>query len=347
MMAAAFLVPWRLEAAWRWWVSELALMLPAALRTRLAARRAPIVVDVDPDTVIVMFAGKSVQIPWTRLREASPDGVPGLQSVPRDRPALLRLPAGQVLRRTLTLPRNARGNLSEILRFEVERLSPLDPANIRWDWVLTDRGSSDALEVEIWVIKNDVFERALSISRTLGLIPGALTVIDDTSGTHIRRLFASMDHRLGRIATPALAVLAAVLGLLLIHTERAQGQAGIDQLQARVARAKTAAQGVDRLREQVRQSADRTGFMAQRKQEPWTLAVIAEVTRLLPDNAWLTQLQINGREVRIQGIAPRASALIEVFGQSFANARFRAPVTREPRGELERFDLSFERRGGT
>ena len=84
--------------------------------------------------------------------------------------------------------------------------------------------------------------------------------------------------------------------------------------------------------------------MDRKKSTRLVLELIDELTRLLPDDTWITRLEMNGSEVHIQGQSPAAAALIPLLesSDSLQNARFRSPVTQQPLSDTERFHLSAE-----
>jgi general secretion pathway protein L len=79
------------------------------------------------------------------------------------------------------------------------------------------------------------------------------------------------------------------------------------------------------------------------------LELLDELTRILPDDTWITRLDIKGSELEIQGQSASAAALIPLIESSsiLQNPRFRSPVTQIPRSDVERFHLSAETRGPT
>ena len=72
------------------------------------------------------------------------------------------------------------------------------------------------------------------------------------------------------------------------------------------------------------------------------LVAIAELTRMLPDDTYLTQLQLLQRKVTISGRSASASRLIGSLaaGDQLRNPAFAAPVTRI--GTSEAFTISVE-----
>ena len=69
--------------------------------------------------------------------------------------------------------------------------------------------------------------------------------------------------------------------------------------------------------------------------------VLAELTHCLPDEAYVAQLDINDRDVRMEGYAQSASDLIGSLEQSplFEKAEFLSPITIDRHNGRERFKI--------
>ena len=80
------------------------------------------------------------------------------------------------------------------------------------------------------------------------------------------------------------------------------------------------------------------------------VVIIEELARILPDNAWLTEVDIRGDTVRIAGFSSAAATLIPLLEQSdyFRAPTFRNPVLRVSGDIGERFTIAMtlERRDG-
>ena len=83
--------------------------------------------------------------------------------------------------------------------------------------------------------------------------------------------------------------------------------------------------------------------MAAKKRKPLFVSTLAELSRALPDDTWISHLQMTRNRVRIQGYSRSATHLIAdlVASDRLANPRFEAPLTSDV-GNSQRFDLSFE-----
>jgi general secretion pathway protein L len=93
-----------------------------------------------------------------------------------------------------------------------------------------------------------------------------------------------------------------------------------------------------------RQGADNSPFavLARRKHETQaSVIVIEELSRILPDHTYVTELHIDGNTLQIAGITHDAPLLIRLIEQSphFTRATFFAPTTRAPSDPGDRFHI--------
>jgi general secretion pathway protein L len=143
----------------------------------------------------------------------------------------------------------------------------------------------------------------------------------------------------------ALGVVALMLLLGVIALPLMNKLQVISSLEARAELVTDKAEISRRLREQVEQLGADARFLVEKKQAtPLVLEIINEITRILPDDTWISRLEIKGREVQIQGQSASAAALIPLIESSdkLRNPRFRSPVTSLPHMNSERFHLSAE-----
>lgn len=346
-------------AAWRWWVSELAAMIPPSWRAALQMRRSfSVVLDVSEDEVVV---GRTKDGAYTELAQLSRGEVDersiaalaAMLGSPETPAILLRLPTKQVLRRRLGLPKVAPKELGQLLVHEVERQCPLDSRLIYHDhWIVARDKAAHRLEVELRMVRRSVVDDAAGLARRLGFVPGAIVFIGDDRAAPLFRLprsgLAGKGPRIETVWSVASVTLPAILAAAVIGVALDRNVREMDALDAKVAAAKAQAQVVEGLRREIAKTRDRIEFLPRQKQVPSAAAVLAEVTRLLPDGTWLFEFELNGRELRIRGYSPAASSLVGIFDSAslFANARFRSSLTAGPRSDLERFDLSCDLRGG-
>ena len=264
----------------------------------------------------------------------------------------VRVPRAELLRRMVKLPAAASRNLKNILKFELERVSPLDPEQISFDYSVVGRDKeANRLDVELRILKREVVDKAVAACRALGLEPQAIGFMGGSEQMAERDFPVSQTASLrGQWQTwrvPALSSLVVVLGIGALLATYSREQDTLDALSDQITAAKSRALVVEHLQDEINKSNLGMAFLAQQKQSPLLVKILAEVTRALPDNTWLVEFELHGREVRIHGYSPAASSLIALFDNSqfFTNAQFRAPLMQGQNG-LERFDLSFDVKGG-
>jgi general secretion pathway protein L len=91
--------------------------------------------------------------------------------------------------------------------------------------------------------------------------------------------------------------------------------------------------------------ARKAGFLTGEKNRRSTMTeILAELTRVIPDHSHIIQLQIQGTKIELNGLADKASDLIAILDQSelLDSPQFRSPVTRDPRADKERFQISVD-----
>jgi len=85
-------------------------------------------------------------------------------------------------------------------------------------------------------------------------------------------------------------------------------------------------------------------LLERRRKEPSPLALLNELTGLIPNSAWVSQLTLQKRNIEIIGYARRVSDFVPRINNSdsFWNVKFRSPIALSPDGRGERFNISFD-----
>ncbi len=350
-----------LRAGWQWWRGEMAALVPESLRRRLAAGPAIVAIDLEGDWVVLRrFAdggGEEIgRLPRAgfnakTLRAALESRLSTWRPL-RDAFAL-RLPAAPVLKRTLSLPFAARGNIGSLLDIELERQSPVDRSEIYHDYriVRTDR-QAGRIDVVWRIVRRRNVDPVLAVCREAGIGLAVIAFTGDETppegGNFPVDARASLFLRLRRRLVPALAVLVVVLSLATVWGAYGRNQEALDDLALRVEGARAEAQTSARLEHAIATARKRSALLLREKRGASVTQMLAETTRLLPDGTWLTGFAYRNGEVRIQGVSNAAPSLIALFDKSplFTAAEFRAPLTQAQNQAQERFDLAFKLRKG-
>jgi general secretion pathway protein L len=344
----------------RWWFGQLANFVPASMRLFFRSRADTLVIDVSGSEVVLLRCtdqaceeiGRypAITAPGTGPEDVAAQIKAALASAGAQRTAL-RLSAGQALRRPITLPAAAEGDLRDILSHQIEQVTPFQAREAYFGYRVTGNDQTGGrIEVELTVAPKRYVDAALNAAAGWGLTPDIVDITSsDTMATPEINLIAGngttgKSNPWPRINGGLFALAAClVLAAILIPLENARTRA--DGLLAQTSQLRRASKEVLDLRAQRDDLVKRVRFIAGQKQDqPYILDILNELTRILPKDTWLYEIRINRPEVRISGYSPSASSLIGKINDSpiFRNPRFRSPVTRPANTDKERFNLSFE-----
>ncbi len=346
-----------LSNAWRWWVGELTATVPSSLRQYLTGARGRFVLIMQGDGIgeIARESASRREVLGTLdLLATAPTDIAGLLgTIGAGRGIALRLPADAALRTTLSLPLPAQRNLAQVVSFELERRTPFKRADTYHAFRLIKRDpAAQRLTVELTVVPRRVVDEALAAARRLGIdtacveIAGAdrsETVSPNLLGARARRTTLSASG----IVLAGLTLLAVLLGGAAVAVPLYRAHLTVESLAASVAEVKRAADESQALQKQIDAQAGESGFLAGRKRSaPEISEILDALTRLLPDDTWLTELRVKGNEIEITGLSLSASSVIGLIDRSpdFANPSFRSPVMQDPRTSHEQFNIAAQLR---
>ena len=331
-----------------WWGEELAELVPAPLR-RWAARDARRSVLAVEDGSLIHYeesGGRLVRRGAAPLpaQGASPDLA---NLVPRSGgPVGLRLPRSACLIRRVELPAAARRDCDKILELDLERSTPFRRQDIYCDHVVEDAPARDG---KIWVrqivVKRELIDPIARQLASAGIEIGFADCWDETGKPALpidllrgaRHDPGAARHRL----SPAviLGVCALVLAGSAVAIGLAKYQAALASLEAETDAAKVKALAVRRSLTGLESALGQVAELRRLKTaRPPAIRILDELTRLLPDNAWVSFLKIEGEAVEVTIVAPATGELLALFERSplFGAASLTAPVTYDAAGHSER-----------
>lgn len=252
--------------------------------------------------------------------------------------------------RPLELPRRAGEFLDGIVRAQVDRLTPWSAEDAAFGWSRPTEATNDRIVVIVAAAARSAvapFANALA-----GLAPDSIavsTLAPNAQGDALAiKVFeqkgraAREIHRLRRILAGAL-LLAAFAAVVAFATDSIIGanvQARQDDVAHRIA--------TDQASLQARIAGGRDSVLAaleHRKQQTASSVIVLEaLSRLFPDDTYVTELRIVGDKMQVVGITRDAPSLIQLIAQSpyFAQARFFAPTTRSPAQAGENFHIETQ-----
>jgi general secretion pathway protein L len=328
-----------------WWTGELAGMLPG--RAPPGGRRV-IVVDATGTAVSVRRVRDGLK---EELAALAWDAAPGAIAAAAARlraggtarsGALLRLGRREVLRKVLLLPAAAEGTLRQVLRYEVDRHTPFIPDRVAFEGrILARHPELQQVEVELAVVPRATLERAQGLARGLGIEITGVAVEGETHRYAFLSACTARSRRPGlRRLNLALALAAAMLVVALVASALQRERAHATAAATEVAAAKAQAEGIEATRDELDALLAREAFLAARR-GPRLLDALGALTRALPDDAYLTDVELDGSSVRMRGLASSATTLLQrLDAPPLATPQLSAPVTIDVAAGRERFDIA-------
>jgi general secretion pathway protein L len=134
--------------------------------------------------------------------------------------------------------------------------------------------------------------------------------------------------------------------LIMVMAQSLQYRASrVNDLESAIAEVQDEAKRVQKLREQVEETSEAASFLTRRRAEsPMAIELLAEVTKILPDDTYLDRLVISPDGVLMQGKSSNAQQLIEVVNKSeaFDDAAFRGSTRLDAASGLEIFEINTQ-----
>ncbi len=356
-----------------WWVQQLSAMLPARLRAALEHRQARPVLAFDgsratlwqptssagrvqmvevaqiplyADTETVAAGGRAALAPLVRAANGAAPEV------------ILSLSPRASLRKHLTLPAAIEGNLHQALAYDLDRHTPFKPDELYFDAVIVDRDPSrNTLDVELVAARRAVVDPMLRHAENFGVRVVAVTVDPPAAAPASRHNLLPDERRSAvspwlrwQVIIPAALLIAGVVAALVIPVWQKRIEAIELNEQSDSARQRAAVS--DTLRTDLERRVSDYNFALERKYAfPGAVQVLDDITRILPDDTWLTQLELRGvrgkdgqRELTLRGESANAGRLVSLLEESklFTQSAPRSPTTKIQPGPGEIFDVGAQ-----
>lgn len=337
-----------------WWGRELRDCLPTRLATLLFGTTDTLELAVSGNVVAVGLRGANGLCPLGHVDldpedpRATAAGLRTLLGRRTIRRVTLRLSRARALETEVDLPVEAADNLHEALAFELDAVTPFPAGDAAFDYAVTDSDADlERLRVRLLVARREDVAEVVQRARALGLRPDRVTgPADADSAPDGFNLLAEDERphpsRIVPRATAALTVTALALAAvtLVMWIDRQTDE--IARLDARATALRTEAGVANALRDRAERLAAIATEVATRKQrEPMAIAVLDELSRVLPDSDWLTGWSIRDDRLELSGYSADPSAMLRrVEGADLLDrARFTSPLTMDRQQGKERFSL--------
>jgi general secretion pathway protein L len=333
-----------------WWLAELAGLVPRQLRRMARRDRRQLVLLLNQQETVVLERARVIGSVASDRPDQAGQLAALLQHTRRSRqPVTLCLSGDLGLRKIVSLPLAAKDDLNQLLRFEMDRLTPFRADEVQFAHRIVETDPQDRrITVELVVAPKVVVDQALETARMVGIMPARLELVgarsDDPEPLDLlphRSAARAGERRL----IPALVLLALLLAIVAVAIPLHRQRSTLADLNDQIAATRADAEESRASREQLDQLSQTGTFLfAEKARRPMATDVLAELTRLVPDEAYLNQLDLQEGQVELHGTAATASDLIGLLDQSplFRAPQFRSPVTQDVDDGAERFHLSVE-----
>lgn len=327
-----------LTTLWHWWIAGLAAPWPRVVRERLRPRRRRVWADHTGNGFeFVTRRGDGWRTLWTTTDERP---VPaGVRRRLRASRVVLRLPKDCALERTVRIPPDTPS--TAYVGSRLEELTPFSMEQACFDAV-DDPGEPST---RLIVAQKSEVDKRLQRLRDSGLRAEAVTV-DGYEHT-------SLDLLPTGHAPPArpdtaggvLFLAGALLCATAVYLPFYQQQWILDALSAEKTRLEQRlAQGQD-AREQIRSLRARAAAITERRaSRPDAVALLADVTGVVPDHSWVRHWVLHEGRLTLHGESSDTADLIARLEASplLRNVRYDAAITRDTSSGKDRFKLSAD-----
>jgi general secretion pathway protein L len=364
---------------WDWWTHELNALVPSAPRAALARRRMrPVLafegdhaslwrptleagqavmkvstrIPLTGDAATVAAAGRAAFAPMTMTRMS----YGGVLAPVR---AVISLGARDVLRKRIVLPSAVEENLRQALAYDLDRHTPFKSEELYFDAAIVGRDTArGTVTIDLAAARRAVVDPLRKHAASWGVDVAAIVPESPHTASTSRLDLVPPEDRMS--ASPwarwqlwlplGLLVVAALAAAVIPVWQKREYAIELNQL---AGQARTQAAVSEALRAELDARVGDFNVVLDRKYAyPSALAVVDTVSKLLPDDTWLTQFELKTvakgkeaqRELLLRGESANAGRLVALFEGSelFAQAAPRSPTTKIQPGPGEIFDLGAQ-----
>jgi general secretion pathway protein L len=334
---------------WRWWKTELAPVVPAASRRALKRwRMRPVIEFGEREAVFWRPEIVNGEIELAAMAKApltgdqadvAAVGRAAMASIGADaqgnvaaRPpqVVVALPPRQVMRKRLVLPAAVEENLAQALSYDLDRHTPFRPDQLYFDAVVVDRDTARKTITVDWAaaLKTAV-DGARRQAEAWGasvqaVVPGpASTLPPRLNLIPVEERSRAGGWRRWQVWVPL--VLVAGIALATVVVPLLQKREYAIELNKQAEEARVQALAADAIRTQLERAQGEYNFVLAKKYAyPGTVQLLDGVTRVLPDDTWITQLEmrtsLHGKETQrdlvLRGESANAGKLIGLLEDS-------------------------------
>jgi general secretion pathway protein L len=328
----------------RWWVEQLADLIPASWLNMLAKSSDAAILEIDDRRRFVLWVrrdGTMARVTdgaLVELRRAL-ESVTGLPRL-----LLLRVAPETALCKTLSLPGAARRNLKTILGFEIDRETPFEQAEVYWNYAVAAQDERRGkLDLDLVILPRHLTDAAITTVREAGFDAAALEV--DTAPDRSVLIWTTAERPIRRILPYEklipLGMVTGGLAAAFVVLSFAGQQYNLFIANRTIENLAPSAREASILQQSASHRLAAITFFS-RTQGGSALAILTAATRTIPDDTYLTSLAVHDRWITISGYSGSAAGLIGLLAKSpsFHEPAFDSAVTESDNDNREKFTVS-------
>lgn len=332
-----------------WWSQGLLAWLPDAVKNKIAAKPY-IQCVVSGDEIVFQWVDKQ-GIEHNELRI---DLIAELNNKTtintwleryKKSELILKLSEHETLSTTISLPAQAKENIDDIIKFEIDRQTPFSIDDVYYTYQINHNNTNDKpVSVRLTVVPKKTVKIQLEKLQQLSFSVTKLLLPTPNQQVIIPLSKVSSDFSLLSKATIGLGVLCMLLALMLFYKPVLyyQQQAELTQFEL-ISIKKQAQQAIQMKKQAELQMNQHQFFLNQSASYSSRLMLLNELAEILPSHTWLDYFEINGQSLIISGQSAAVSTLPELLNATglFSNIQFVRPITRDEVSGKNRFRLEM------
>ena len=301
-----------------WWKQQLKECIPLTVRRRFAQSRRPLMWSPSDDKL--WPASESLE----RAQKFSLSSL-----AERGGSAALVIGENNGFRRELEMPLSVQDRLQQVLGYELDRLTPLKPSELFYDFRISRRDPearmctvelTAAPRSRVQPLLDDAKRRNIKITRLLLAPTDVDTSLDLFKSTEIAADESNQGHSW---INPALAFLSVGLIVALVAFPLWQMRRYVIELQPIEAKAKANAEAASVVQRQLEKQIGEYNLpLAKKHGAPLVVQLLDDLSKRMPDDTWAQSVEIRsvpnqkGKEIVLQGETGSGGKILQLVQES-------------------------------
>lgn len=254
-----------------------------------------------------------------------------------------------ILRRTISIPRAGRKLAEKAAMLKLVDQLPMGLEEVYFDLVPIAGDSKSELQFQAFVVKKSTIEADLALIKAhlgqaihLGLIGPDGLVLARFEPKRIARDWRNLLFKPSVLASLfSFAALVVLVSIIL-----ARQQLALHGLTQKIAEWQASGQKTLALQAEKEILVARLHFLPNQMKSHDSGRLLSQLSQQLPDDTWLTQIEISPKSIRLQGYGKDASAVIPIVSglSGFTNVRNLSPTVQLSNQPLQSFDIGADRK---